>query len=83
MGYVISAMIDSSNVLATYHVSIIIVLTVIYVVAPMAPHGQFTFVNGDPENIQTEPPVPAARHANLFKDVKSMWITRVTLLEVA
>ncbi|KAI7876523.1 Arylsulphatase [Lichtheimia hyalospora FSU 10163] len=39
-------------------------------VAPMAPHGQFTFVNGDPENIQTEPPIPAARHADLFKDVK-------------
>ncbi|KAI8086295.1 alkaline-phosphatase-like protein [Halteromyces radiatus] len=36
-------------------------------VAPMAPHGQFSFQNGV---MKTEPPVPAARHAHLFKDVK-------------
>ena len=45
----------------------------------MAPHGQFTFVNGDPENIQTEPPVPAVRHADLFKNVKSMWMIATTM----
>ncbi|KAI8331146.1 alkaline-phosphatase-like protein [Chlamydoabsidia padenii] len=37
-------------------------------VAPMAPHGQF--VMGDKGSMKTEPPVPAARHAHLFKDVK-------------
>ncbi|CEP14712.1 hypothetical protein [Parasitella parasitica] len=37
-------------------------------VAPMAPHGQFEiFSNG---TITTRSPVPAARHANYFKDVK-------------
>lgn len=45
----------------------------------MAPHGQFKFVNGDPENIETEPAVPAARHANLFKDVKSTWMAATTM----
>ncbi|KAI9483817.1 MAG: alkaline-phosphatase-like protein [Benjaminiella poitrasii] len=37
-------------------------------VAPTAPHGQF-IINSD-HTIETQPPVPAARHANLFKDVK-------------
>lgn len=50
-----------------------------FIVAPMAPHGQFKFVNGDPENIETEPAVPAARHANLFKDVKSTWMAATTM----
>ncbi|GAN03652.1 arylsulfatase [Mucor ambiguus] len=37
-------------------------------VAPMAPHGQFEiFSNG---TITSRSPVPAARHANHFKDVK-------------
>jgi hypothetical protein len=38
-------------------------------IAPMAPHGQFKM--GDNGSMTTEPPVPAARHAHLFKDVKS------------
>lgn len=37
-------------------------------VAPMAPHGEF--VIGNNGGISTQPPVPAARHANLFKDAK-------------
>ncbi|CAO3629163.1 unnamed protein product [Cunninghamella blakesleeana] len=36
-------------------------------VSPMAPHGQFNISNNQ---IITEPPIPAARHAHLFKDVK-------------
>ena len=40
-------------------------------VAPMAPHGQFkTSQTGG--GMSTEPPMSAARHAHLFKDVKSM-----------
>jgi len=35
----------------------------------MAPHGQF--VIGSDYSVTTSPPVPAARHAHLFKDVKS------------
>lgn len=54
-------------------------LVLSFIVAPMAPHGQFKFVNGDPENIETEPAVPAARHANLFKDVKSTWMKATTM----
>ncbi|CAO3646979.1 unnamed protein product [Cunninghamella echinulata] len=34
---------------------------------PVAPHGEFSFANGV---MKTEPPIPAARHAHLFKDVK-------------
>lgn len=37
-------------------------------VAPMSPHGQFEF--GKDGSMKTSPPVPAARHAHLFKDVK-------------
>ncbi|KAI9277062.1 alkaline-phosphatase-like protein [Phascolomyces articulosus] len=39
-------------------------------VAPMAPHGQFKFEEGGLENIFSEPPISAARHAHLFEDVK-------------
>lgn len=41
----------------------------IYIVAPMAPHGQF-ILNPD-GSIETSPAVPADRHKDLFKDVKS------------
>lgn len=37
----------------------------------MAPHGQF--VISDNGRISTAPAVPAARHAHLFKDVKSKY----------
>ncbi|CAO3587797.1 unnamed protein product [Absidia cylindrospora] len=37
-------------------------------VAPMAPHGQFRIQENG--GMKTEPPVPAARHAHLFKNVK-------------
>ncbi|KAL7309932.1 hypothetical protein PS15m_010749 [Mucor circinelloides] len=37
-------------------------------VAPMAPHGQF--IIGNDHSVTTSPPIPAARHAHLFKDVK-------------
>ncbi|KAI7849320.1 alkaline-phosphatase-like protein [Circinella umbellata] len=39
-------------------------------VAPMAPHGQFKLSEKDREDIFSEPPISAARHADLFKDVK-------------
>lgn len=39
----------------------------------MAPHGQF--VIGTDGSVTTSPPVPAARHANLFKEVKSKYYT--------
>lgn len=42
-----------------------------HTVAPMAPHGQF--VIGSDYSVTTSPPVPAARHAHLFKDVKSTY----------
>lgn len=35
----------------------------------MAPHGQF--IIGNDHSVTTSPPIPAARHAHLFKDVKS------------
>jgi arylsulfatase A-like enzyme len=38
-------------------------------VAPMAPHGQFKI--GRDGSLSTGPAIPAARHAHLFKDVKS------------
>ncbi|KAI7896354.1 alkaline-phosphatase-like protein [Mucor mucedo] len=37
-------------------------------VAPMAPHGQFEI--GNDGSMKTSSPVPAARHAHLFKDVQ-------------
>lgn len=37
-------------------------------VAPMSPHGQFEI--GKDGSMKTSPPIPAARHAHLFKDVK-------------
>lgn len=44
-----------------------------FTVAPMAPHGQF--VIGTDGSVTTSPPIPAARHANLFKEVKSKYYT--------
>ncbi|GAA5799922.1 hypothetical protein HPULCUR_005343 [Helicostylum pulchrum] len=37
-------------------------------VSPMAPHGQFEIGKGG--SMKTSDPIPAARHAHLFKDVK-------------
>lgn len=35
----------------------------------MAPHGQFKV--GSDGKLSTSPPIPAARHAHLFEDIKS------------
>jgi N-acetylglucosamine-6-sulfatase len=43
-------------------------------VAPMAPHGQFNISSDG--SISTHPPIPAARHAHLFRDVKSKFLSK-------
>ena len=41
----------------------------------MAPHGQFKLSEKGHEDIFSEPPISAARHAHLFEDVTSMHVT--------
>ena len=52
---------------------------IIIIVAPMAPHGQFK--SSPAGGMTTEPPISAARHAHLFKDVKSMYATYSTFFK--